>query len=283
MPIPGWTLPGVMTAGAAQILLKSSGHGCRGTRGPGGHRAAAVAGRRAVPAGWRRDRRAAGHDAARQLARRAGASAGVCRLGLSAQRLARCCARCAPACRSSATCGRCGVLGEGRVREIAYRAGDAPERRMAADVVLLHQGVVPNINLANSIGCRQEWRDTQLCFAPVVDGWGASSVDGIAIAGDGAGIGGAQIAAERAAARRNRRGLPAWPHRCGGARSGGRALPARAAPRRARAALPRPAATVRAQEHRVPAGDTIVCRCEEVTARQILETRRARAAPGRTR
>src|SRR3546814_17902689 len=24
-PIPGWTLPGVMTAGAAQILLKSSG------------------------------------------------------------------------------------------------------------------------------------------------------------------------------------------------------------------------------------------------------------------
>ncbi|MGE9115736.1 FAD/NAD(P)-binding oxidoreductase, partial [Escherichia coli] len=24
-PIPGWTLPGVMTAGAAQILLKTSG------------------------------------------------------------------------------------------------------------------------------------------------------------------------------------------------------------------------------------------------------------------
>ena len=25
MPVPGWTLPGVMTAGAAQILLKGSG------------------------------------------------------------------------------------------------------------------------------------------------------------------------------------------------------------------------------------------------------------------
>src|SRR5258708_29189089 len=29
-PIPGWTLPGVMTAGAAQILLKSSGLVARG-------------------------------------------------------------------------------------------------------------------------------------------------------------------------------------------------------------------------------------------------------------
>ena len=30
MPLPGWTLPGVMTAGAAQILLKQSGIACQG-------------------------------------------------------------------------------------------------------------------------------------------------------------------------------------------------------------------------------------------------------------
>ena len=30
MPVPGWTLPGVMAAGAAQILLKQSGIACKG-------------------------------------------------------------------------------------------------------------------------------------------------------------------------------------------------------------------------------------------------------------
>ena len=42
-PIPGWTLPGVMTAGGAQILLKSSALVPAGTDCAGGLRAAALA------------------------------------------------------------------------------------------------------------------------------------------------------------------------------------------------------------------------------------------------
>ena len=49
-PIPGWTLPGVMTAGAAQILLKSSRPRAGGPHGARGLRAAALAARVAVPA-----------------------------------------------------------------------------------------------------------------------------------------------------------------------------------------------------------------------------------------
>ncbi|MFX7125283.1 hypothetical protein ABTI37_20555, partial [Acinetobacter baumannii] len=41
------------------------------------------------------------------------------------------------------------------------------------------------------------WDELQLCWAPVLDANGASSVPGIAIAGDGAGIGGAGAAEVR--------------------------------------------------------------------------------------
>jgi hypothetical protein len=64
--------------------------------------------------------------------------------------------------------------------------------------LLLHQGVVPGINLSNAIGCEQHWDATQACFTPTVDEWGATSVPGITIAGDAAGIAGARAAEARA-------------------------------------------------------------------------------------
>ncbi|HET8996494.1 MAG TPA: (2Fe-2S)-binding protein, partial [Acetobacteraceae bacterium] len=155
--------------------------------------------------------------------------------------------------------------------EVAYQAGNGTEQRIDADVVLLHQGVAPNLNLANAIGCRQEWQESQLCFAPVVDAWGASSVDGVAIAGDGAGIGGARIAAERgrlaALDAAYRLGRIDAAKRDGEAGACRHALQRFARGRRFLDLLYRPR-----PEHRIPSGDTLVCRCEEVTARQILDT-----------
>ena len=90
--------------------------------------------------------------------------------------------------------------------------------------LLLHQGVVPNLNLANAIGCAQRWDESQACFVPVVDEWGASSVPGVTIAGDGAGIAGAPCSAGAWRARRvercfragrvgcRRRAIPPRPH-----------------------------------------------------------------------
>ena len=133
--------------------------------------------------------------------------------------------------------------------------------------MLLHQGVVPNVNLAMSIGIEHRWDDTQLCFCPVLTEDGNGSVDGIALAGDGAGIGGAWVAEARgrvAGFAAIRALMPSFqvedgPVRRRLARFGeGRAFLDR---------LYRPA-----EDFRRPTGDTIACRCEEVTAAQITDT-----------
>src|SRR5205814_2534657 len=75
--------------------------------------------------------------------------------------------------------------------------GSSSDVEIPVDMLLLHQGVVPNVNLAMSAGVEHRWDDTQLCFSPVVNASGATSVAGIYVAGDGAGIAGGQAAAWR--------------------------------------------------------------------------------------
>ncbi len=138
---------------------------------------------------------------------------------------------------------------------------------MPADMLLLHQGVVPSVNLALAAGVEHRWDDATLCWIPVVDGFGTTPVAGIAIAGDGAGIAGAEAAEQRgvlaaiAAIRALQRSAPQPDERAARAKLGrytrGRAF---------LDALYRPA-----PQFRIPKGDTVVCRCEEVTAAQVQE------------
>ncbi|MBO0742804.1 MAG: (2Fe-2S)-binding protein, partial [Hyphomicrobiaceae bacterium] len=113
------------------------------------------------------------------------------------------------------------------------------------------------------------WHPVQLCWVPVLDPMGNTAIDGIAIAGDGAGIGGA-LAAE---AQGRLAGLAAvaaiQPERL--ARLPDRQLLKQALARaeRGRALLDRLFAPP--GWSRLPEGETIVCRCEEVTAAQLLE------------
>jgi bacterioferritin-associated ferredoxin len=162
--------------------------------------------------------------------------------------------------------------GEGRLQTVSYRAKGA-EHTVAADHLLLHQGVVPNVNLSRALGLEHEWNEALACWQPRVDAWGATSVAGIGLAGDGAGIAGA-LAAEQ----RGRIAACQAAFLLGKVDSAGRDQAARGA----RAALAR---AVRGREFfdalylpapaaRRPAGDTIVCRCEEVTAAQVRETAR---------
>jgi hypothetical protein len=116
-----------------------------------------------------------------------------------------------------------------------------------------------------SVGIDHRWNEAQLCWLPVLDRDGNSSIDGIAIAGDGAGIAGATAAEIRGTLA----GLAAI--RATGGRTEqyteDRARAGLAQAMRGRAFLD--ALYAPASEFRVPSGDTIVCRCEEVTARQI--------------
>jgi NADPH-dependent 2,4-dienoyl-CoA reductase/sulfur reductase-like enzyme len=269
-PIPGWTLPGVMTAGAAQILLKSAGLVAQGRvalagTGPllwllawqylnAGAKIAAL-----LDTTPRENWRHALPHLPAFLASR------YLRKGLQLMRAVRSRVR---------VIGRVTELraaGEGRLRELVYRRAGGAEQHLAVDTLLLHQGVVPNLNLASSIGCRHVWNETQLCFTPVVDEWGHSTVEAVSIAGDGAGIAGAAAAEERgrlaaldAALRlgridRERRAVEAAPVRA--------ALHRAMRGRNFLDLLYRPA-----EPFRVPCGEVIVCRCEEVTAQQITDT-----------
>jgi pyruvate/2-oxoglutarate dehydrogenase complex dihydrolipoamide dehydrogenase (E3) component len=160
---------------------------------------------------------------------------------------------------------------------VTYGTSHGSKQRIEADTLLLHQGVVPNVNLAISASVAHSWSEAQLCFVPVVDEHGSTNVPGLAIAGDGAGIAGAEAAEARgrltaiAAVRALR------PH----VEMTAEETAARASLRRFERgrgfldALFRPRA-----QFRRPEGETIVCRCEEIAAKQIADTVRRLGCPG---
>ena len=63
--------------------------------------------------------------------------------------------------------------------------------QLSCKTLLIHQGVIPNIQLSRALNLEHEWDTLQHCWRPVVDSWGMSSNEDIYIAGDGAGIAGA--------------------------------------------------------------------------------------------
>jgi len=268
-PIPGWTLPGVMTAGGAQILLKSAG------LIPGGATALAGSGpllyliaAQFAAAGARieclldttprgRWRNVLGHApdfvSSPYLAK-----------GWSLLRAARSMTRIIKGVENLA------AIGEGKLEGVRFTTGGR-SHDIPADLLLLHQGVVPGINLSNAIGCEHRWDATQACFTPTVDEWGATSVPGITIAGDAASIAGARaaeargrLAALHAACMLGHLDAPQRDAHSGAAR---RELERWSRGRRFVDALYLPAT-----QFRIPSGDTVVCRCEEVTAQQIINT-----------
>lgn len=267
-PIPGWTLPGVMTIGAAQTVLKASGlvpegrvvlAGC----GPllwlcayqllkAGSPIQAILDTTDI--GARRD----AMRYAPEFARSHYVAKGI-KLMAHVRRMTR-------------VINRVTALsahGDGRLDSISYVRKSGALERMPVDHLLLHQGVIPNANLAMSIGIPHTWDDIQLCWTPQIDSFGSTPIDGIAIAGDGAGIAGGWAAADRgrlagiAAVRAidpNRTGMP---DELAIRRDLDHALRGRAFIDR----MYRPSKTFR-----IPADDTIVCRCEEITAGQIRKS-----------
>jgi hypothetical protein len=163
--------------------------------------------------------------------------------------------------------------GADRVEAVRFTA-DGVERVLPVTTLLVHQGVVPNVDLAGAAGCALQWTEAQACFQPIVDEWGGATVPSLWIAGDGGGIAGARAAEARgritALAVVNalggidarERSRLASPHR--------RTLAYALRGRRFLDILFRPADNFRA-----PSGETIVCRCEEVTAQQVVEAARS--------
>ena len=262
-PIPGWTLPGVMTAGGAQTLLKAQG------LVPTGRTVMAGSG----PLLWllaAQVLRAGGKiEAILDTSSRLNWARAALFLpdfllspyfkkGLALLREVKAKVDVIPV-------GTVAAVGTDKLKEVV-----ADGHRIPADLLLLHQGVVPNVNLAMAAGVAHRWNNRQLCFAPVLDQDFQSSVPGIAVAGDGAGIAGGTAAAERGriAAIATVRALKP-DAKVADPQTARQRLQREEMGRAFLDELYRPVTALRQ-----PEGDTIVCRCEEVTARQVRETAR---------
>jgi thioredoxin reductase/bacterioferritin-associated ferredoxin len=166
--------------------------------------------------------------------------------------------------------------GPGRVETLELETARGTQV-LQADVLVLHQGMVPDINLGSALGCGHRWNDAQACFEPIVDAWGGSTLPGVFFAGDATGIAGAGAAEARghlaALAVANALG------RIDAKARDAAAEKPRASLRRALRgrvfldALHRPT-----DAYRIPGGDTVVCRCENVTAEQVIAALRQGAS-----
>ncbi len=268
MPFPGWTLPGVMTAGAGQILLKTAGLVPQAGlvlagSGPLLFLIAAQYLRAggAIEALVETTPRSNYRTALRHLP---GAlrTPGYLRKGLGLLAELR-----KHKVRHVKTATRLQAVGDGRLQALRFsRAGRQHE--IACTTLMLHIGVVPNVQITRALNLPHDWDALQRCWRPRRDADGATELDGIFLAGDGAGIGGAVVAEleGRIAGLASARAL--------GTLETGKAE-ARLAAERSRLAqemAPRPfldALYAPSPEFLAPPDDTIVCRCEEVTAGQI--------------
>ncbi|MDP6788374.1 MAG: FAD-dependent oxidoreductase [Rhodospirillales bacterium] len=273
LPVSGWTLPGVMTPGAAQVLLRDSG---------------VVAGRRVLVAGTgplnlhvAAQLLAAGTEvvalveaARRPGLRRAldfltmvGTAPGVVAEGLGD--LGRMIRAGVPVFHGHAVAR---IEGAGRAERVHLVALDSWGEPIAGgdttfdvDTVCLGAGLLPSTELARQLGCTLRFDERAEALVPVRDSFGETTVSGVFAAGAGAALTGAKAAYHEGCLA----GLAA-------ARNLGRVHPMglaalAAAPRRR---LRRERRFQRALERifaaPLPAldglsDDTVVCRCEDVT------------------
>jgi len=277
VPFPGWTLPGVLTVGAAQILLKTADSVPTSP--------VWIAGCGPLPLLYMTQLLAAGGQIAGFLdttprGRLAAAlrhlPQGLGRLGDLAKGLSWSLALRRAGFPIIRHVAELRAEGAGRLESLHYRTEDGREGEVPAEVLLVHEGVVPNIHAPLALGCAVNWHAGQYCYVPELDSWGETSQANVFVAGDGAGIGGAEaaeprgrIAALRVAARLGKLGE-------GAAESAARTERGRLS----RALALRPfldALYAPRPQVFAPADETLVCRCEEVTAGEL----RARAVQGR--
>lgn len=271
--VPGWTLPGVMTAGAAQILLKTSGVVAEDAVFIGSGPLLYLVACQYLAAGARI---AAILDTTPPGALRAALPdlpAALRQPGLlwkGAKLLAR--------LRTSRVPFYRGVTdvvleGEGALSAVRWRAGGR-DHALATKAAFLHHGVIPNPNMTMAARAAHHWDGAQAAWVVDRDAAGRTSLPWLWVAGDGGGIAGAkaaalsgQIAAE-ALARDLGRAVPED-------RALRRALRAETAARPFLDRLYRPAPAFLAPKR----DETILCRCEEVT-RGALAKAVAEGCPG---
>ncbi|MGX1880780.1 FAD/NAD(P)-dependent oxidoreductase [Streptomyces sp. NPDC055287] len=274
LPFPGWTLPGVVTAGGAQAMLKG------GLVLPG--RTVVVAGTGPLLLPVAAGLAAAGAKVA-ALIESADAKSSV----RQARTLAAHPAKLAEGARYAAGLFRHRVPVRTRHTVVAAHGTDRLEavtvaaldtegrvrpgtgRRIACDTLAVGHGMLPHTDLAGALGCRIDSRGDDGEWAVAVDDEQRTEVPGVWAAGEATGVGGAVLSlaegeiAGRSIAARLRGRVPDPGDWAGAARTRTRL--------RSFCAAIDAVFTPPAHWAEQVTDDTIVCRCEEVPARAVRE------------
>jgi NADPH-dependent 2,4-dienoyl-CoA reductase/sulfur reductase-like enzyme len=83
--------------------------------------------------------------------------------------------------------------GDGQCERVCFKHLGR-QKVIESDILMTHFGVIPHIWLTESAGCQHQWDSSQQCWRPLHDAWGNTDIQGILVAGDGAGINGARSA-----------------------------------------------------------------------------------------
>ena len=277
VPFPGWTLPGVMTCGSAQILLKQSALAPKmplvlAGSGPLLLLIAAQLHRAGVEISAVLDTTPKGRYR-KALKYLPGALKNIPLLKKGLDLLIE--------------LKRAGIRYEQHVTELRALSGstksdqiemlqdvefsvNGQKQKLPCQTLLVHQGVVPNVQLSRSLKLEHQWNPLQQCWAPEKNTWGASSHQDVFIAGDGGGIAGAKAAEYQGK-------LAALKIASELGYLTGDQLTDQVAPIKAqlhKQEAIRPFLDLLYQptgEFLAPADEAIVCRCEEVTAGEIRE------------
>lgn len=267
MPIKGWTLPGVMTAGAGQILLKQSGLVAQRAvlvgSGPLLYLLASQMIRAGTPPAALIETQsvqnmiqAAPHITGalrgwRYLLKGAKMLNDIRRAGV----------------RRYTGASKITIDGDTKAKAVRFEH-KGQEITVSCDTIYLHHGVVPNTQVARALGVKHTWTAQQVSFAPQCDDEGRTNIQGIWIAGDSAGISGA--AAAEYAGRLSALSVAHQMGRLTDSDFEQKARPLRRALNRERAARPfLDLAYPPYAEALLPEDDVIVCRCEEVRAQDV--------------
>ncbi len=270
MPFPGWTLPGVMTAGAVQIALKSSGLVPDGKvvlagSGPllyllaiqllkAGGELSALVDTTPRSNGVRSITSLLGMLQAGELLRDG--------IGLLFEMRKRKIKRYRYATDLEA-------MGDSQLAGLRFNS-QGRKHELDCSILAIHNGVVPNVQISRQLGLMHDWHAVQRCWHPQRHDITQTELPWLQIAGDGGGIYGAEasklqgeLAAYSVATILQADNISAI------STKKERTLKALLPLQSARPFIDKLYAP--SAEFLIPSDDTIVCRCEEVTAGDIRQ------------
>ncbi len=194
-PLPGWTLPGVMGAGAANNLAKEAG------LVPSGNVVLAGSGPLLLLEASYLAKKGVSISAILETTSKIPSTKTLPHL-LSALRRTDFLIKGVEMLRQIKKAGiphykgvtDISASGNGKVESVEAMAG-GKKLKFPVDLLLLHFGVIPNTHIFRLAGCAMKWNDEQRYWYPACDNWGRTNFERIFAAGDGTGVRGA-LAAE---------------------------------------------------------------------------------------